>query len=100
MTMGIHHLPKPLDLTIGAAAEAKAARLQAELDTLKQGLQRKPRRRPQRVPAQFDKAIKAGLPARLEKRPDGTIVVVVGVDAINEEGKALDNWMAKHARSP
>jgi hypothetical protein len=35
MTMGIDHLPKPCDLIVGGAAEAKAARLEAELNALK-----------------------------------------------------------------
>jgi hypothetical protein len=42
------------------------------------GTMRQRRERKPRVPAQFDKAIKAGLPARLERRPDGTVIVEIG----------------------
>jgi hypothetical protein len=46
--------------------------------------ERRRRQRKPRVPAQFDKAIKAGLPARLERRPDGTVIVEIGhVEAAN-----------------
>lgn len=54
---------------------------------------RKRREHKPRVPAQFDKAIKAGLPARLERRPDGTVILEIGhVEAASKIGEPDDPW--------
>ena len=59
---------------------------------------RKRRERKPRVPAQFDKAIKAGLPARLERRPDGTVIVEIGqVGAASDE--AANEWDEVYSKS-
>jgi hypothetical protein len=53
---------------------------------------RKRRERKPRVPAQFDKAIKAGLPARLERRPDGTVIVEIGQAGAASNIAEPDPW--------
>ncbi len=55
--------------------------------TVRQRRQRKPR-----VPAQFDRAIKAGLPARLERRPDGTVIVEIGQVGAASSIAESDPW--------
>ena len=54
----------------------------------------KPKReRMPRVPRHFKKAIEAGLPARLEKRPDGTVIVEIGpAGPASEQGAAINEW--------
>ena len=37
--------------------------------------------------------------ARVERRPDGTVVVVTG-QGEQQQGNELDEWIAKHARAP
>jgi hypothetical protein len=62
------------------------------------GTMRKRRERKPRVPAQFDKAIKAGLPARLERRPDGTVIVEIG--QVGDAGNgAANEWDEVYGKS-
>jgi len=45
-------------------------------------------------------ARKAGIdPARIEVKPDGTIVVVTGKPE-QQQSNEVDDWIAKHARAP
>ena len=44
-----------------------------------------------RVPAQFKKAIEAGLPARLERRPDGTVIVEIGQAIVTGKPEPKDD---------
>jgi hypothetical protein len=63
----------------------------ADWGTVRQRRERKPR-----VPAQFDRAIKAGLPARLERRPDGTVIVEIGqAGAADKSANEADNELAR-----
>jgi hypothetical protein len=74
---------------------------QAEAELAEWKALMKPRRQPRRptlakVAEQFRKA---DIDARLEQKPDGTIVVVTGTGE-QQQGNELDEWIAKHARAP
>jgi hypothetical protein len=81
-------------------AEAELAEWKAfmEAGAEKPRRQHKPRKPPTlaKVAEQFRKA---DIDARLEQKPDGTIVVVTGTGE-QQQGNELDEWIAKHARAP
>ena len=92
MTMGIDHLPRPCDLTVGGAAEAECGRLRAELNALKQ---RQQRRKP-RFDRMITEAEKVGKHVRSISTPDGYTLGFAEPE--DRAANDLDEWIAKHAR--